>query len=337
MNQMSYTKGSLLPLSVVLLAVLAAAVPTPVSAQDVVVQGRVFEFGSTSVIPNARVELEGYGATLTSVVGTFRFEDVEPGEYALRVDAFGYASESRVLVVDSTTRLVLVPLRIAPLTIDTLTVELQTIDIKGRVRDPAHDLLLVNAEVLTNQVEGTQTDAHGRFTLDNVLEGVPLRVIVRPYGYLRVDTILLPDEDESYVFEVEPDPWVEEMIAEQVGRIEERSAGRARIVPSMNREDVLRYAGTFTLYDMLETEYRYYMPRVVCALIDEEHILNSALLGHMLETIYPQEVELIEFLFFDRALMLRIYTRKFMQEMFDLNIQLRVPALFGAGNPPVCL
>ena len=36
---------------------------------------------------------------------------------------------------------------------------------------------------------------------------------------------------------------------------------------------------------------------------------------------------MIEFLFFGRTLTLRIYTRKFMQEMFDLNIELRVPAL----------
>ena len=82
--------------------VLATAIPIPVLAQDgVVVQGRVFEFGSTSPIWNARVELEGHGATLTSLAGTFRFEDVEPGEYTLQVDAFGYASPFTALVATS--------------------------------------------------------------------------------------------------------------------------------------------------------------------------------------------------------------------------------------------
>ena len=105
---------------VVLMAilVLATLIPIPALAQTgVVVQGRVFEFGSTTVIWNARVELEGHGATLTSTAGTFRFEDVEPGGYTLRVDAFGYASESRDLTVDSAMT-VLVPLEVAPLPLD---------------------------------------------------------------------------------------------------------------------------------------------------------------------------------------------------------------------------
>ena len=262
--------------------VLATAIPIPVLAQGVVVQGRVFQFGSTPGIANATVDLEGHGSTLTSAAGTFRFEDVDPGEYTLRVEALGYTPESRVLVVGSATvGPVLVPLRIAPLPIDSLTVELRTIDIKGRVRDAARGLLLADAEILTNQVAGTQTDAHGSFKLEGVLEGVPLRVIVRPYGYLRVDTIFVPNEDEDYVFEPVPDPWVENMIAEQ--------------------------------------------------------ILDCAQLGHILDTTLPQEVELIEFLFFDRLLMLRIYTREFMQEMFDRSIELRAPTLAPLSRPPVCL
>ena len=83
--------------------VLATAVPIPVLAQGVVVQGRVFQFGSRVVIRNATVDLEGHGAMLTTAGGTFRFEDVEPGEYTLRVEALGFSPESRVIEVDSTT------------------------------------------------------------------------------------------------------------------------------------------------------------------------------------------------------------------------------------------
>ena len=39
--------------------VLATAVPMPVLAQGVVVQGRVYQFGSRAVIGNATVDLEG--------------------------------------------------------------------------------------------------------------------------------------------------------------------------------------------------------------------------------------------------------------------------------------
>jgi len=349
---MSYREGGFLRLSVVFFAVLAASVPVPVLAQGVVVQGRVYTLGSAVVIPNATVDLEGYGSTLTSAAGTFRFEDVEPGEYTLRVQALGYTPESRVLTVDSTTRLVLVPLRIAPLQVDSLTVELRTIDIKGRVRDPEHDLLLVNAEVLTNQVAGTHTDAHGRFTLKDVLEGVPVRVIVRPYGYLRVDTTFVPNEDENYLFEVEPDPWVEEMIAVQIGKLEERVAGmRAVAWPPMNREELLQYSGTFTLHDMLEREYpnSTAIGGIICAFLDEVKILDpadSAMRGvdgrlrfrAVLDTTLPEELERVELLAFGQppVFMLQIYTREFMQEMFDLELELRRPVLTPFA-PQVCL
>ena len=66
-------------------------------------------------------------------------------------------------------------------------------------------------------------------------------------------------------------------------------------------------------------------------------LTSAAQLGHVLDTTLPQEVELIEFLFFDRLLMLRIYTREFMQEMFDRSIELRAPTLAPLSRPPVCL
>ena len=96
--------------------------------------------------------------------------------------------------------------------------------------------------------------------------------------------------------------------------------------------------GSFTLYDMLESEYRNYLPRVMCTLIDEEQIIDPDQLQIMLQTTLPEEVERIEFMFFDRLLMLRIYTRKFMQDMFDRALELHAPTLFPQGNsPPLCL
>ena len=312
--------------------VLATAMPMPVLAQGVVVQGRVFQFGSRAVIGNATVDLEGYGATLTTAAGTFRFEDVEPGEYTLRVEALGFAPESRVIEVDSATTVpVLVGLRIAPLSIDSLVVELRTIDIEGQVRDAAKDLLLVNAEVLTDQVAGTLTDAHGRFKLEDVLEGVPLRVVVRPFGYLRVDTIFMPDKNQSYVFEPVPDPWVEEMIAVQIGKIEERAAGLQTVGRRpMNRDRLVYYAGTFSLLDALEVEFRNRaIDEIECIIIDEkrEQFLPA---GHFLQSILPEELERVELLF-DGA-MIRIYTRQFMQYMFDLELDLRPPVYVPDGD-----
>jgi hypothetical protein len=309
---------------------LAAAIPIPVLAQVVVVQGRVFEFGSRTVIANARVELEGYGATLSTIGGTFRFEGVEPGEYTLQVDGLGYDSETQVITVTDGVIPVLVPLRIAPIAIDSLLVDLRRIDIKGRVRDAERDLFLVDAEIFTDQIPGTLTDANGRFKLENVLEGVPLRVVVRPYGYLRMDTVFVPDKDETYVFEPVPDPWVEGMIAEQVARIEERGAGLGYRRPPMNRDRLLRYAGSFTLLDALEIEFRNRdIAQIPCVIVDErrEEFLP---VGFFLQTTLPEELERVELLF--SGDMLRIYTREFMQYMFDTELELRAPVWVpGAG------
>ncbi len=309
---------------------LVAAIPLSVLAQDgVVVEGRVFESGLELGIQNAIVELEGHGAVLTVPGGSFRFEDVEPGGYTLRVDAFGYASNSQFLSVDADTN-VAVALDIAPLLLDSLVVEPRRIDIDGRVRDPGRDLSLVNAEILTNQVPGTLTNSWGRFDLDDVFEGIPLRVLVHAFGYLPVDTILLPNEDESYLFELEADTTVERRIEAQVGRLVERAAGRrAATMRPMDRERLLRWAGRTDLLGVLQFEYRGRMGRVACTVVDEEQIL-----GLPLWTLLPEELERIEFLF--RGRMLRIYTREFMAEMIVRDIELREPRYYGLSGSPIC-
>ena len=306
--------------------VLASAIPFPVLAQTGSVAGLVFESGGTAGIPNATVELEGHGETLTSAAGTFRFDGVEPGVYTLRVDAFGYTSEVLLLAVDGNTT-VRVPLEIDPFLLDPLVVEPRAIDIKGRVRDPGRDLSLVDAEVFTNQVPGTLTNSHGRFKIDDVLEGVPLRVIVRAFGYFPVDTILLPDEDESYLFELKPDWLVERMIEVQVGRIEERAASRSTGRRAMNRERLLRYAGRADLQTAIEFEYGLRLEgRDGCVYIDEKRFRGIGDQGalSLLWTMLPEEVERIEFLYKGG---LRIYTREFIQEMIASDIELRPPPL----------
>ena len=307
----------------------------PVLAQTgVVVQGRVFEAGGTAGIQNVVVELEGHGAVLTSADGSFRFERVEPGGYTLRVIAFGYAAESRFLAVDGDTTLT-IPLEVAPVLLDPLVVQARVIDIEGRVRDPVKDFLLVDADVLTNQGRATRTDSHGRFRLEDILEEVPLRVGVRAFGYLPVDTILLPDEDESYLFDLVPDSLVERMIEVQVVRLEERAAGRrAAIMRPMNRERLLRWAGHSTLRDVLESEYRSYLGRIRCVFMDEEEINDGGRLLSVLGTTLPEEVERIEFLF--RGAMLRIYTREFIQNMIARDIELRRPSYVSLGRLPFC-
>ncbi len=318
---------------------LLALVAIPIAAlaqTGVVVGGRVFEEGGTTGIPTARVELVGHGSTLTSADGSFRFDGVMPGRYTFRVVAFGYASESRFLPVESDTT-VSVPLEVAPVLLDSLLIGARAIDIEGGVRDPEMDIRLVDAEVLTNQGVAASTDRRGRFRLERVLEGVRLQVSVRAFGYLPLDSIIVPTENESYAFELEADPVVEAMIDEQVERIEERAAARRSVVMRpMNRQRLLRFAGTHTLRAVLEGEYRFYLERVRCVIIDEQQqigVWEPSTLFYLL----PEEIERIEFLF--RGAMLRIYTREFMQEMIARNTELREPIFFAPPRSvviPLC-
>jgi hypothetical protein len=304
---------------------LAGIVPAPVASQiGVVVEGRVFDSVTGSAIQNALVEMEGQGATLTSAEGTFRLAGVALGSHALRVVGFGYAPHTRLLAVAGDVT-ISVGLEAEPLRLDSLVVEPRLIDIEGRVRDPTRDLNLVDAEILSSQAVPVFTGAHGRFELEDVVAEVPLRLVVNAFGYFPIDTILLPQEDESYRFELEPDPMVERMVEVQVGRLEERASPlNAMTMRPMNREQLLSHAGRRTLADVLQWEYPGdWLRRVNCVVINEVQLLGAwqpSTLYHIL----PEDVERIEFLF-DGA-MLRIYTREFMREMISRDVALRMPS-----------
>ncbi len=301
--------------------VLAAAIPIPVLAQTVaVVQGRVIEAGTTSGIQNAIVELEGHGATLTSLGGTFRFEGVEPGGYTLRVEAFGYAPDSRLLTVAGDTT-VTIPLEIAPLLLDSVVVETRLIDMRGWVRDRGREARLPDAGVFSNQGRAALTDASGRFRLEDVQEDVPLRVSVMAFGYLPLDTIFVPQRGERYLFELDSDPQMERLIDVQIERLGERASGRSAVLMrSVDRERLLRRRGT--VGDLLDFDYpRGYSPG--CVVVDEEQLIQVAPMGFVLGTTPVSDIYRIEFLF--GGAMMRIYTREFIQTMIASDIELGEP------------
>jgi hypothetical protein len=327
---------------------LSVAVAAPAAAQTgAVVEGQVYDRGSGAGIENAVVTLQGHGAELTAVGGLFRFERVAPGAYTLQVDGFGYASESRVLVVDGNTT-VSVSLEIAPLPLDSLVVSPRLIEVRGSVRDPTRDLDVVDADIISDPAQGVRTDAHGGFELEDVFAGTPLRIVVQAFGYLPLDTSIVPEADVDLVFHLEPDTVVEHLVAAQVERIEERASPRRSVLMRpMNRERLLRYAGRLTLADLLEWEYGgSWLKRVECVVIDERQLLGAwepSSLTHIL----PEQVERIEFLGHagaigrDAGSMLRIYTREFMRAMITRNVELRAPTLSGRrvhahGIPAIC-
>jgi hypothetical protein len=317
------------------LAGFLAALPTCALAQTgSLVEGRVLDASAGTVVRNAIVDLADRGSTLTDVGGYFRFEDVPAGAYTLRVDAFGFAVETRALDVVADTTLV-VSVRYQALVLDTVVVESRLIDISGRVFDPVRDMAVVDAEVFTNQVEGVITGPHGRFEVDGVRADVPLRVVVQALGYVTLDTVFVPDADRRYQLDLRSDPRVEALIEVQSLRLHDRDSptGTAMLRP-MGRERALAYAGNHTVATMLEWEYGRRIGRVACTLVNEVQWVFDWQ-PYTLNQILPEDIQRIEFLF--EGKMMRIYTREFMREMISRQVELRTPVYVERlGTDPVC-
>jgi len=333
--------GSLARLFAIL--VTALALPVAAAAQaGAALLGRAYDADSDVSIQNAIVTLEGYGSTLTNAEGRFRLRGVAVGAYTLRVEAFSYETVSiSVSVTGDTT--VDVAMEAAPIEIDAIVVEAGTLDFHGRVRDPVRDFILVDAQVLVRGRDPVWTDTHGRFDVDDLLEGVPVSIAIRAFGYLPVDTTFIPDDDERYDFHLRRDAFAEAMIAMQVARIEERAGGRITSRQRvMDRESVLRYTGSHTAATMLQFEFPpRTVGRIMCTFIDERQIdlsrgaigreIRDAVLSHTL----PEEIERVELLQFDnlegRPLMLQIYTRSFVMAMATRGLSLRTPTITPFG------
>jgi hypothetical protein len=296
-----------------------------------VVEGRITDPNGTG-IENAIVELEGRDPMLTSGIGSFRFEDVGAGTYVLAVRALGYAPTSRSISVNENVMLAIV-LEPAPFELDpVIVVAPDEIDLDGRVRDPTRDVHIMGADVWTSQGEQGTTDAHGRFSLD-ALEEVPIMVAIRAFGYLPLDTVLVPTEDDDYDFDLAVDPLVDRMIEVEIERLKERAGGlRAVTMRPMNRDDLLRWVG-LPLGDVLRAGYPGRVQRVRCVIVDEV-ALTPQMVGPTLENLLVQEVERIEFLF--RGAMLRIYTREFMRRMIGGGLELGAPTYVDMFDPPFC-
>ncbi len=299
---------------------LAMVVPVPVVAQDgVVVEGRVYDARSGGSIQNAIVTLEGHGAMLSSEQGTFRFSGVEPGDYTLHVEGFGYVDFTSSLSV-VTYAMVSVPLEVAPLLLDSIVVEARTLDFDGRVRDPALDYFVLDAQVFSDQGHEEWTNAHGRFDLDDVFEATPVHVVIRAFGYLPLDTTFVPDDEERYDFDLVTDPLATAMIAFQVQRLEHRAGDLLyESRPPMNRAELSRYAGFGTVQSLMENKYPLaILRRIECLTLDEEVIWTRWRINSVIRNTIPEELERIELLEFPgpgRSFQLRIYTRAFFQEL----------------------
>jgi len=299
------------------------------------VEGRVFGAASLEELVNARVELSGHGVSLSMTQGMFRFEGVAPGSYTLRVDAFGYNDFTTSVQVHGNVFLP-IPLDPRPFELDSLTVEARTVGIDGRVRDAQRGVWVMDAQVTSDQGQREYTRSSGRFDLDGVQENVPLRVRIGAFGYLPLDTVIVPTEDSDHQFNLLPDPLMESMIGFQTERLEERVQDIVYAYgPVMNRDEISGFDSSRLLHLVMEAKYpSHVLQRVGCMLLDERELRQrwerTALLETPVGTL--ERFELLEIPGLGRQFMLRVYTRSFMQRMVATNPVLREPQMNGPAR-----
>ena len=316
-------------------AVLVATLPDAGLGQTVwVVAGRVVDAQSGAELSNALVTLDGHGAVLSSNRGIFRFERVPASEYSLRVQALGYDDFARAVEVSTDTVLV-VALELLPVKLDGLTVTLGRLDFDGRVRDPNTSSAVYEAEVRSDQGHLESTSLSGRFELDDVFDGPRLRLSIRAFRYLPLDTTLIPDDEMRHVFDVAPDPVVGRMIGTYLARLDERAGKRMyEYQPALNREDLARFPANASLKVVMESMYtRRVLEGILCLFIDErEYAWWNSYEGRLsvLEGTFANELERIEVLEFPgegRYFMARVYTRRFFQRQVGSPDELVAPSV----------
>jgi hypothetical protein len=312
---------------------LAAALllPAGLAAQTTIrVDGRVVQ-SDGAPIPGAVVELEGLRPTLSDGRGDFRFQDVQPGPRTIHIRAFGYESLSELVILQGDTTLTLT-LQVAPFEFDSLRVDARRIPLEGEVRNGPADIPLIGVDVLTDQGGRAETDVGGRFRVE-AWEGVPVRILVRAFGFLPLDTLVEAENDARLRLDLQEDSVVIRMLAVAEDRIMRRGRGRISLtLTPLRRDELLRWRGA-PLDQVLQARFPASLQRLRCVVLDERALTPLAAEG-VLGTTPAWQVDRMEFLF--RGRMLRIYTRDFMRRMLGTGLPLRQPVFVESTDPPFC-
>ena len=286
----------------------------------VVVGGRIYDPTSNgSGVQNATVALVGHRTTLSNADGAFVFRGIAPGRYELRVSALGYEELQLTLDLVRDTMLSL-PLRRDPIQLGPVGVVLDRIDFDGRVRDVrGAESWISGALVTSDQGHEESSNLFGRFDLDDVFDGPPLRISIGGFRYLPLDTTLIPDDEERHSFALRPDPVMERIIGAYVSQLDERADRHVynEYRAPLNRLDLASLRPNTTLREVLERKYSLQRIRSIgCMFLDEMeyNFVSEEHRTSVFEGTFANDIERIELLEFPQAgAMLRVYTRYFFQ------------------------
>jgi hypothetical protein len=308
------------------LIALALALGVPAAAQaPVILEGQVVERDTWEPLVGALVTLEGRTPVVTDRDGWFRFRNVAPGRHRLRVQGFGYQTAEHVLDV-ATDTLVRIELAVAPVPVPPVVARARQVEVRGVVREAASGLAAEGARVSATVGGATRANRAGRFRLREIPADVPVTVWVQHFGFLPVVVPLEAERDTTLEIALEPDPVAEAMIAAQMERIDRRAEGyRYDPLPVLEREDLLEYRN-WLLHELIAYHLGPGMTRRIgCIVIDEVSTQDSRTQAARFSMMTPAEVHRVEVTEYPgarRALMLRVYTRRFVQAMVNDQAQL---------------
>lgn len=304
--------------------------------------GRVLDGQTGTPVQNAAASLVGHGSMLTDGNGAFFFTGVALGTHRLRADAIGYVVGEWQVEVRRDTMLI-VSLEPAPIALDSLRVTLRGFDLNGRVRDPALEGYVARATVRSDQGHEETTSLTGRFELDDVYEGPRLRLVIRAFRYLPLDTVFTPERNTDYSFDVTADPVIGRMIDRYEGQLEARSAARLYAHQgTLDRAALARLQGNISVWDALLARYPdHVVRRIVCFVFDEREyrFQSTDERRAVLEGTFVNDLERIEILEFPgmrRIFMARVYTRRFFRAEVGNPRELRDPVLTITPGGVIC-
>ncbi len=280
---------------------------------QVQLQGRVVERGTTAGLGGVSIEVSGAGRALTDSNGGFHFNGLAAGRYTLNVQGLGYRPVDLAVVLRADTSIVieLVP---APVALDTITAQARVMSIRGHVEDGATGREIIDAEVVAGERRAS-TNVAGDFRLNGLPQGQPARLSVRAFGYAPVDTVIPADTPERLRFRLRPDPIALQMIAAQVDRLDQRTLRSPFGREVIGRDELLLKMHSSTAYDVLIDHLgTFRLRRIVCVLIDDRERPYGV---DELKSYLPDQIERMEWLTRhpDRSIMLRIYTRGYLQDL----------------------
>lgn len=286
----------------------------------VTLEGQVVERGTWEPLAGALVTLEGRTPVVTDRDGWFRFRNVSPGRQVLRVQGLGYLAAEQVVEVDADTA-VRIELEVAPLPLPPVVARARQVDVRGVVREAATGVAASGARISVTTGGETRTSRTGRFRLREIPAEVPVTVWIEHFGFLPAVIPLEAEQDTTLEIALEPDPVAEAMIAVQMERIDRRAEGfRYDPLPVLEREDLLEYRN-WLLYELIGYKLGQGMTRRIgCIVIDEVSTQDSrsqAARFSMLTPAQVHRVEVTEYPGAARALMLRVYTRRFVQDLVN--------------------